>query len=183
VIHELFLPGRLSPFPGFPNKYGDLWFYPAKSKFINHPLLHTFHDESEITEKTELYANSCAFEHYFLKAFNLDFNDTVVMDDVIGLLIASPYSSAAFKRFVESGIKRSDLVKTIRESHKRKGVVFSLKEELLHDFTPMDGDKGEGDLKINCPDGLPIRFLSGLEPLGQQEWDYFTEHHNRIYRS
>ena len=53
-----------------------------------------------------------------------------------------------------------------------KGVLIGISPSILNnpDFTISAGDPGEGDLKIHCPAGLPVEFISGIEPLGDAEY-------------
>jgi hypothetical protein len=33
---------------------------------------------------------------------------------------------------------------------------------------------------MNCTNGLDISFIAGIEPMGQQEWDFLTELQKKI---
>ena len=157
-----------------------VYFFPFKSKFQNHPLVDTFPGEHDILERTSKYARQNAESHYFIRVLDLDIEKK---EDLIESFMLSDrnYSmNEILKKHPKLGFRRSNLLKIIRESEKRKGFILGLNSKVLQSFIIENGDEKEGDLKIICSNGLSYEYLSGIEPLGQEEWNYFVKLQNSI---
>ena len=66
---------------------------------------------------------------------------------------------------------------TYTKARKMHGVVFGLHKDALTDFDlrPVKESDEKGERIIVCPNGIDLRYLIGLEPEGQEEWNYFVK--------
>ena len=151
---------------------GDLYFYPRKKMFQEHHLAHTFFD-SEAIEKTEEFASIIAQEHYLMKHLGLDMNDQSMRRLAKGMLLFDMEQEEAYEELGKMGFSPEQLDEALEQAEERSGIVLALDKKILQHFNPEDGDENEGDLKINCPDGLDYSYFSGLKPISDQEWDFF----------
>jgi len=180
AIESLVETGRMPGYTGVDNEFmqkGDLHFYPVKSKFEEHSLAETFLDDDKGIETASLYADSIAGEHFLLKKLGIDIGDERYKEDARTLAsdFYAPEREEIYKRFIEDGFDKKILDSAIKGAKKRKGVIISLSDKILKKYSPSPGDKNEGDLKINFPDGFDYSYISGLEPVGQEEWEYFEK--------
>lgn len=155
---------------------GDFYFFPNKAKFPEHPLASTFHDADTAIDKAAIYAQDIAEEHYLMKKLGLDFSNMKLRN--AARWVTEGYtvdSETCYRLLLAQGLSKGNLDRAIKEARGRKGVVLGLGPSMIEQHLPMEGDKGHGDLKIHLPAGLDISFLSGLEPIGQQEWDFFEK--------
>ncbi len=53
------------------------------------------------------------------------------------------------------------------------GVVFALHKDIFADFEVHKGDDSDGDVYIHVPQGLTMKYISGLRLVGEGEKDYF----------
>ena len=51
-----------------------------------------------------------------------------------------------------------------------KGVLLSISAELPFAISPGDDHQ---DLRIECPGGLPAKYITGIEPVGEIEFQFF----------
>ncbi len=163
---------------------GDISFFPVKTKFPEHPLFSTFLDDDKIIGEAAGYAEDNARAHAFLKLVGLN-NVPEMYEHGKQVSFCSwrfgredyfPFMKDE-KESVHAFLKRGVSICQIREAflktRHRKGVVLGLSEKILEFYEISGGDKGEGDLVIKARGGLDYCFLCGLEPLGEEEWDFF----------
>ena len=159
----------------------EIYFFPFKSKFQNHPLRDTFPDEHDVIERTSQYAGQNAESHYLIRLLDLDIENAKDYVESLMLSEGDYFMDEILKKHPKLGFRRSNLLKIIHEAEKRKGFILGLNSKVLQSFKIMGScDIKEGDLKIVCPNGLPYKYLSGIEPLGQEEWDYLVKIQNSI---
>lgn len=66
------------------------------------------------------------------------------------------------------------LRESIREAHASKGIVIAIKKSALEKYRHQDVYPDEGFFLKTGENGLPLEFVSGIEPVGQPEWDYLV---------
>ncbi len=57
------------------------------------------------------------------------------------------------------------------------GVLVGISGEVAVDYTEVaeDGERSNDERCIEVGEGLPIRYLTGIEPLGNKEWDQLAD--------
>jgi hypothetical protein len=75
----------------------------------------------------------------------------------------------------KGGLSEDALVKLRREAKNRKGVIIALSASLPKGFKPNTQKGVPNECYIDTPEGLPIEYITGIEPLGQHEWDVLME--------
>ena len=69
------------------------------------------------------------------------------------------------------GVNKRQLHNLIREAERtRKGVLVTLSRKMVADFEERAGVDVD-QRSVITPQGLPIEYITGIEPLGQYEWD------------
>lgn len=130
-------------------------------------------------EDAKGYAEDIAQGHSLLKQLGLDIGNKDFEIKARHLATNDPNDlndpDAEYNFFLGLGIEKKLLDKSIKKARKQKGVVLGLSKKGLSDQTILPGDKGGEDMRVHVPNGLSIDFLSGLEPLGDEEWDYFEK--------
>ena len=175
LIEHGYLPGR--KFDNTGSNQNFVYFYPRKSAFPkNSKLTGDYIPDEKLIEDTSTYSKSVAGAHYFMKAFGLDIADSEV-EDRAGALLGSGEQNwkPAEQYFLDKGIQKEKLYEVIELARKRKGVVLSLKKKILKEHEVSRGDVEGEDVKIAVPEGLSLEMLAGLEPMGEQEFDYFEK--------
>ncbi len=71
----------------------------------------------------------------------------------------------------KNGLGEDQLVKLRRKAKSRKGVIIALSNSLSSDFELKSQENVPKECYIEVPDGLPIEYVTGIEPVGQYEWD------------
>jgi hypothetical protein len=72
------------------------------------------------------------------------------------------------------------LDESIKKAKKRKGIVLGLSKKGLSSQTILPGDDEGEDMRVHVPNGLSVDFLSGIEPIGDEEWDYFESKQEKL---
>ncbi len=170
MIEHGYLPGNSDQ-----DKINAIHFYPLRSAFkdvhSNTPL------EENVVKEAAGYASDISGEHYFLKKLNIPFDNEETRLKSRYLVIGCPNDpsdpNAEYNYFLKMGVDKRALDEALFEARKRKGVVLSFNNEIVKSFKIMPGDPG--DLKIITPNGLSLDYISGIEPMGQKEWDYLEK--------
>ncbi|MDP3882518.1 MAG: hypothetical protein Q8Q48_00475 [Candidatus Staskawiczbacteria bacterium] len=133
-------------------------------------------------EDAKGYAEDIAQSHFLLKQLGLDIENKNLEIKARYLATNDPNDphnpDAEYNFFIGLGIDKKLLDSSIKKARKRKGIVLGLSKKGLSDQTILPGDGGGEDMRVYVPNGLSIDFLSGLEPLGDEEWDYFEKFQN-----
>lgn len=160
---------------------GALHFYPSKEKFANHPLFAEFSDKEKAIDGAGSYAKTIAATHYFLRALGLDLSnrDQTYIARYLTSWAHTVERDEIFDDMISAGYDREYLEQTFERAIQRKGVILALNVDLLKSHQVLDGDAREGDLKVMLTEGLDCNGIVGLEPLGQEEWNYFEEMQRR----
>ena len=190
TIH-LMQSGKLLPSvaQGSANHLGFLYFFPNKDAFPNHPLRDSFLPFAEAAKLPCGYAHDSTRKHYFLRELGLDpsvsenYLSAAYLLDIDMMLPGDPFAHSAYQplraRLNSIGISDEMIKKAAQDAWRRagKGVVVTLHKDCLGRFEVSDGDDADtglmSDLKLRVPDGLPIEFLTGIEPLGDEKFMFF----------
>lgn len=157
-------------------KPGDLYFFRRRAYAADYPRAGDVLDDEEAIKSAEIYAAMLGRAHRFLAYLELPFNVETIEEahkifDPSGI---EPKHARQF--FLDRGIDTARLRKAEHTAEHRKGIVLALHTNLLRSYTVLPTEntdpKWPPDNKIHCPDGLSYRFLAGLEPQGQDEWDF-----------
>lgn len=62
-----------------------------------------------------------------------------------------------------------------RRAKARLGVVFGLSKSVREKFEILNGDGGEGDLRIHCNDGFSFANVDGMIAVGKDEQAFFAK--------
>lgn len=158
----------------------SLFFFPIKEKFEGHPLIHKFHDDSASSEGAEMYAHLLASAHFILTELKLGISDKLAVEHAKNIRLWEDSGfhfedKEAIEFFLSKGIDRKSLMQLAERAAKRKGVVLGIKDTVRDLYELTDPQQNEGDLSIQIPEGLPLTNLAGIEPLSQDEWDFFLK--------
>lgn len=173
VIDTGFVPCRTAG-KEFWLRNGDLSFFPVKSKFPSHKNFDDFPNEGEVIDSTHGYANDIALEHYFHRITGMDLKKPY---HEVRLCLSPKYrpdSNHHFMKYLKRRLKEKmptaeEVYRILDESRERKGLIIGLREAVLENYKLLDGDYGEGDLRMRCPGGLDYRLITGIIPLGEHE--------------
>jgi len=158
--------------------YGDtpgISFYPRKSQFSTFDLLGVnFPDEKYMAKEAANYAEQIARSHHLLRLLNLPIDDDAMEDNARNIANNSPDDARdpekEYRFFLEIVKDKKILDEAIAKAKKRHGVVIGLSKSALGKGTVQHGDPG--DLRILTPSGVDLSFISGIEPMGQEEFDF-----------
>lgn len=78
-------------------------------------------------------------------------------------------------KLFDMGFTRDELIDVISKAKKRRGIVVTLKREALDTYPLSTDDSGTGFRLSTGILGLPLRFLAGLEALGEEERQFFED--------
>ncbi len=168
------LPGRRdseTENKSLPQK-GDFYFMPIREHLLG---LQEFKREEtqDPTKYAENYAHFISAGDYFLTNLNLDIENQEYISFSRRFLFDDDPEAEEF--FLSKGFSKQLLDSAAREAKKRKGVIIGIHKNALDKYVPKYGDGGD-DLRFSLPsEGLSYEYLSGIEPLGQEEWDYFIK--------
>ncbi|MDP2630131.1 MAG: hypothetical protein Q8P56_01865 [Candidatus Uhrbacteria bacterium] len=165
--------------------HGDLFYYP-----LGGPT-QPEQERKRIVREAEMYAGITARNHFTVDALHLDFGNAEQH------FLAGEFSYKqkikwsdedvlnAFKRFVHirlggHGKKedieqlRDEVERVAKEAWAHKGVVIALSPRTGVDFEVKPGDPGEDDVRISCPSGLSLEYISGISSRGEREEEYIS---------
>ena len=114
----------------------EIYFFPFKSKFQNHPLRDTFPDEHDVIERTSQYAGQNAESHYLIRLLDLDIENAKDYVESLMLSEGDYFMDEILKKHPKLGFRRSNLLKIIHEAeildHKMYFSKKMLEEYLRH---------------------------------------------------
>jgi hypothetical protein len=160
----------------------SFFFFPIKEKFEGHPDVEKFRSDRESSEGAEMYAQLLAGAHFLLKDIGMGITDKAAVEYAKSIILwegfafnFSANATDAIEYFKGKGIEKRDLMKRAERAAKRKGVVLGINDTVKETYQLVDPQQDEGDLSLQIPEGLPLNALAGVEPLSQEEWDFFME--------
>ncbi len=155
---------------------GDLYFFPRRANATSHPREGDVSDDEEAIGSAETYAAMLGRAHHFLAYLELPFNVETVEEAHSIFDHIEIAAKHARQFFLDRGIDAARIRKAERAAEHRQGIVLALHTDLLQSYTVLPTENTDPqwppDSKIHCPDGLSYRLLAGLEPQGQDEWDF-----------
>ncbi len=151
---------------------GDFYFMPIREHLSAFQEFKREEDKDPI-KYAENYAHFISAGDYFLTNLNLDITNQEYISFSRRFLFDDDPEAEEF--FLSKGFSKQLLDSVAREAQKRKGVIIGIHKNALDKHVPTYGDGGD-DLRFSLPsEGLSYEYLSGIEPLGQEEWDYFIK--------
>lgn len=195
AIEELLRTGALPPsssknLKGVTHAAGRVYFHLTPQALPKHPLVHTFRKtHQEVIHEVEGYAEDIARTHAFMKALGLDLGDRSFTDAraaasqmgrqrrirSLERFFSDLNASHHYKRLRGLGITDEEIRRALEIAATRNGIVLSIRRSVMDVFKIAEGDKDNGDLSIVCPDGLPVEHISGLEPMGDFEYEQLDQ--------
>lgn len=187
---------------GIGNK-GDLHFYPRASGFpADFDQSYLRYNLGQLSKDQAIqgamgYAHDNSLRDILVKIVGLDLSN---LEHYSACLELSP-AGKTMKESIEYVYKRPDICHEVidiakklnldesamkkiaravdKEIPLRKGLIFGLDKKILDEWHIGSGDEGS-DLFINCPDGLDIKYLSGLRALGEKEREFLASLRTKI---
>lgn len=149
--------------------------------------------EENIMGGARMYAGGLSFEASLVKSLQLDYmrdsSFLEAMDDIrfrYGLKISTNSSVDLTEEFLFNSPQYDEVLRqyiqkygfekiktAFHEAFARKGIIIGLNQKVL-ELNPQSAYEEFNDegWRINLPNGLSLDYISGLEPVGQIEYDY-----------
>jgi len=119
-------------------------------------------------------AQEAMFEELYLKKFKKRPRYSLVNALVDGLANYNRFDNLETEG-LQSRANLKDFNLWIPQIRGRYGIVLGLSPQLLEEF-PLKVAEGQDDgLYIDAPKGLPLKFITGIEPLGDIEYKFFED--------
>lgn len=171
---------------GGPGTENSLYFAPINSQFPKMPKVPKYLGENKMAafKHAISYAERISQEHNFVTQLGLELEDPKIRENAMVLVEhfqdESPFQEA-WSFFQKQGISYEILAKALNGCRMRKGVVLALGKEIkMYEIKPGDGpEKSPGDYRVVVPEGLPLKTIVGIEPVGQIEWDFLNRFRGR----
>lgn len=93
-------------------------------------------------------------------------------DDFTSIGTALPEIRRGFARF---HVTDRELKPALEYAGKGRGVVLLLSEEVTEHFKVSNAPNKEPGLRLEAPDGLPLRFIAGIEAMGDEEYQFLLD--------
>lgn len=117
---------------------------------------------------TQKYAKDVARRHRFLKELGLEMNKDNADWAADALSTDSGYSAARDKGFSSQKARAAD-----NAAKRAKGVVLGISSDILTEHPLHNPPAPDEGVFFNVEEGLPIRYVIGVEPVGDEEFKYF----------
>lgn len=192
ALSELIKSGRL-PSGKTEGGVGYLYFFrldvPVPEDFLNGET-----PEENIQGGVKMYAKDLAYEASLCRILGLDFNEDREFLEMLERIRSQHELRSIAGRGEElveahllNGSKHQDIIagyiekygfpaikSAFGESIERKGIIIGLNKEILnHNPQSAYQELDDEGWRINLPEGIPLEYISGLEPIGQPEYDFF----------
>ncbi len=141
--------------------------------------------EAHLADGAKGYAQTIGEEHFFLRTLQIRISKRFAFAHGFGDLFLRTtngplFDEEACRKFSqETGKAVQEIKAAVRAALTRKGVVIGLSEDLLKRFSTRDVSRASGDedheVIIECPNGIPVEYLRGVEPLTKAEWRELEE--------
>jgi hypothetical protein len=181
ALERLLIDGNLPPGGRGGTSAGSLYFFPRTTGSTGSDIWEAFPGaEPNAIGGGTAYANNIAQRDYFLTCLGLDLGTLENWRAADAVLFWPEHirdfeSDERTKVLSKAGFKENEIFRLAKNAREEaKGVVLCLRKALLEEHQVYEGDPGEGDFYLQLPDGLPIEYLSGIEPLGQLEFNYLA---------
>ena len=178
------LPGNRAPGTG-DYLQGDVSIFPTDNLRIPSDLetrdvVASRDGPDDVFNNIKHYASAISQRHTFLTRLGLPLTD---IDDLIHVWpIMNPEGTVpgeeeeSFQHFRSRGLTDQQIHKAASEAQIEKGFLLGFSTEIAKstELTLMRGDLGDSDLRIRSADreGLPIKYLTAIEPLGDREAEW-----------
>ncbi len=178
VIKHGVVPGATRSQTSF-SQHGvpELSVFPVASKKINYEPKPGFSDDLAFSG-VESYAAASAEQHMFEKALGLDYFSNSKEHPLVNVMMDD---DDIIKEVRKMG--KMVTLKQVREARnhavtsKSRGVIIGISKQAFLDFGNYDtSEGGEEDEKVLVlPQGLGYRYIVGIEPMGQIEYNFFSD--------
>lgn len=119
-------------------------------------------------QHAEVYAQWNATKYYILERLKFKPGD---MEKFMYMFDDDKLLNEFIHEAMEHGMDKKDVRHLIREAEvKRKGVLVTLSKRMKEDFEEK-ADVADDQRSVITSDGLPLDYITGIEPLGQYEWE------------
>ena len=191
AINELIKTGKL-PSGKTDGGIGYLYFFrldhPVPKEWLNGET-----EQENIMGGAKMYAKDLAHETSMCRILGLDINQDhdflSAMERIFWQYqnrINVGRSSELEEKYLRENDENDILAKYIDqygfpaikaafdESFQRQGIIIGINQKILaHDVQSAYEELNDEGWRANLPDGLPLEYISGLEPVGQPEYEYF----------
>lgn len=137
--------------------------------------------EQDAIENAKDYAGLLGRGHWVAhRAGAQDFNSAVSVcrEAIVVESTIRDFPKHFGEEWSRSGLDQSTLCHFISQSSSVKGVLLYLNPTVYHDFRVCEAISGDQGFRIMAPEGLPLRCISGIVPLGAYEKDFFKSFGN-----
>lgn len=183
------LPGNTMGGPGkLQNMPGTLNFFPIDERFQKQfaGKLVTLKEagEDDPVHSIDKYAENAAFIHRALSILDLPISNPNFYSALLqlhGTLTAMVDRESKLKEDLASAAKitgksKKEIMAAVNKAKARRGIVIGLHQKIIDSGLKIGlGDHDEGDLQIHLTAGLTPDLISGLDPLGKEELDFFLK--------
>lgn len=133
-------------------------------------------------EGAKQYADIIARRHRFLKTLKLDIE---IYDDlVLGMTFPRKtnkkmlqklgrYDEAIYERFRKLGISDRQVDAAAEKAGEARGVILAISPKAPDKLKTENADGVDEGLRFSHPKGIDLKFIIGIEPLGDEEYQFF----------
>lgn len=139
---------------------GDLFYFPPA----------TVDNVDQLAAELTIYARNIAAVHFVLGKLQLDKDSPVYYNAAADLTQPHPFHPELYRNARKIlGVSPTEAVALEKQASNRKGVVLGISEDVFQQYSSLPGDPGENDARIRTVNGLPVRFIRGIMPLGGED--------------
>jgi len=161
-----------------PGDNGYLFFHPRKSAFQNHSLYEVLYTDEWGTNEIEIQSSYYAMSkqwHETMKRkcvglgyeWDLDFSAVGFMDD-IDVIDFGPPLEDSFAYYLET-LPETEIKKIKDELWCQKGVMLGINSDVFELKIEQGVDEPHHEVRIYLPEGLNIKYVDYIKPLGDYE--------------
>jgi|GEM_PF-3126626 len=178
VIKDIVKSGKLKGVVSFSPKMKvqerTLSIYKKDAEFSDKTFV-KHHGKDEALNQVVTYATTISLRHQVLQAAGLPLDDKHYLDVI--------NDEELQMEMVKNGLINKNILHEILTRYfNTSGVVIGIHKDALADFTYYEGNlvDEENEIQFLCPEGIDIKYIVGIEPESEREWNYFENLQNRF---
>lgn len=146
-------------------------------------IMKQYHKNDELLAAASSYASTIAERHYFYEQLGIPLDSQIWPGDLM-----YSYSSNDYEELDEIAkkyhITREYIIQALKNTKKAdpQGVVLGILPSALENHEWLETTEGGelAEIVVKIPEGFSYKFIGGIEPQGQTEYEYFTKLQSQI---